>query len=577
LQPDHRGPDHSEPDDLEDGGENPGTPLDDLAARALATAWKNSPGLVLSLAFHAAILAVLPLIIFHEQIAELAGIPITIGVSALRVDPERPYKPVSGGPPSSDGIGRDEPPVVFPDALEAARNEAKGDDGPNLIAGDTRTSLERVLQNADAAGFRGRLTAGPPGTNDVVGVGGGSGRGGLRFGSGTTSGRANLVARGGGSAATEEAVELGLSWLARHQRREGSWEAVTSCGHCPDEHFPGPTVGTTALAAIAFMTAGYLPGSKVEVTDRVTGRPLRYGDTVGAALKYLERQHSGSSRVSSSFSPGGRMYEHAFATMAFCEGYRMTKDPELKRHAERALGYLYGAQGQGSGWRYEPAAHSSGADTSVTGACVQALRAATIAGITVPDKCLAGLRAFMGMVTGPDGSTGYSSTGDDHGATTSIGLYVNRYLDGGGPTCSNRTLPLAAKKVAGAVGNGEFGRDTYLWYYSMLGLFEFEGPTGASWRSVNEAVTTALIKAQHREKDCIRGAWDDGPDKWLSNTGRPFVTAMSVLTLETYYRYAEPKEREVKPTWTPPQPITPQSTVPGGAGGGPSAQAGPPR
>ncbi len=541
-------------EDLEDDDldENPGTPLDDLAARALSRAWKSSPGLVLSLAFHGAILGILPLIIFHERIAELAGIPITIGVSAMRVDPERAYKPVSGGPPSSDGIGRDEPPVVFPDALEAARNERRGLEAEAPVAAGSRTTLEQLVGDADAAGFRGRLASGPPGTNDVMGVGGGSGRGGLRFGGGGLgAGRRNLVARGGGSAATENAVELGLSWLARHQQRDGSWSARVSCGACPDQGFDGPTVGATGLAALAFITAGYVPGSKAGITDRVTRRRLVYGDTLSAALRYLMKKQNGARRIDCGEAPLVAQcgtYEHAFATMALCEAFRVTKDPELGKHAGDALEFLLESQNRGAGWQY--VARDGKSDTSVTGACVQALRAASSAGLRVPPESLDGVRTLMGRLTASDGTMGYMvgcvkcgmPRPEDVPATTAIGLYVKRFLEGG-TTSSDHSLPLAAKKIAAQIGNACFTRDTYRWYYSMLGLFEYEGPSGPSWRSVNEAVTTALVKSQHQDKPCLTGAWDDDGDGWLASSGRPFDTALSVLTLETYYRYAGSEER----------------------------------
>jgi hypothetical protein len=303
------------------------------------------------------------------------------------------------------------------------------------------------------------------------------------------------------------------------------------------------------------MTAGYGPNSKVEITDRVTGRKLGYGTAVRAALDWLAKRQDGRAHML-----GANLYEHSFATMAFCEAYRQTKTDEAKKRAELAVRVLVSGQANTGEWGYNPGSHG---DTSVTGACVQGLRAARMAGIDVPQATLDKLRKWISSVTSLDGLAGYQDSGGDAcGSTTSIGLYTRRYLDPG-TTVSDKVMPLAAKKVAGFVGNAQFNQNLYLWYYAMLALFEYEAPGGPSWKSVNEAVTTALVKGQHREDKCIEGAWDDTADSQFSGQGRPFQTAVCVLTLETYYRYVEPvdKKRAPKTVSEPNGPASPQATA----------------
>jgi hypothetical protein len=241
---------------------------------------------------------------------------------------------------------------------------------------------------------------------------------------------------------------------------------------------------------------------------------------------------------------GSNLYEHSFATMALCEAYRQTKTDEAKKRAELAVRLLVKGQAESGEWGYNPFSHG---DTSVTGACVQALRSARMAGIEVPEATLDKLRRWINSVTTREGAAGYSDASDGGAALTAIGLYTRRFLDPG-PTASDKVMPLAAKKIGDEVGGAQFTRNLYLWYYAMLGLYEFEAPGGTSWKSVNAAVTTALVSSQHQEAKCIAGAWDDTSDQSFSGQGRPFVTAVSVLTLETYYRYAEPSEK--KPTAT---------------------------
>ena len=98
--------------------------LDDVAALVLGRAWKSSPWLILSLVFHGGVLAILPLIIFAEKLKAPETTPITISVDAKRIDPDRPYTPVTSAPPSREGTGLDEPPITFPDAIFADRHES---------------------------------------------------------------------------------------------------------------------------------------------------------------------------------------------------------------------------------------------------------------------------------------------------------------------------------------------------------------------------------------------------------------------------------------------------------------------
>ncbi len=544
----------SGPDDLD---ETPGSALDDVAANALRSAWRSSPGIFLSLVFHGFLLALLPFIIFSEQIRETLGIPVTIGLNARRVDPERPYRPLESGPPAAEGRGLDEPPVFLNDGLVAERNESRGGDRAGDRGGDTQEdALARLEGDAPAGGFRGRLSSGPPGGNDILGVGGGSGSGRLRFGARLGhSGRANLVATGGGSGDTEDAVERGLSWLARHQSPDGAWR---SSGRCACTHEQESTeVAATALAVLALMTAGYGPESRVEIHDRVTGRKLLYGETVRAGLAFIVKKQHDRDRIATR-DGNAAIYEHAFATMALCEAFRMTGQPAWEDRATRALDYLFRAQNTGSGWQYKPGDGKS--DTSVTGAVVQALRAAQLAKLRVPSSVTDAVASFIDDVSLRDGTAGYTGRHRVSGACTAIALYTKHFLDPSG-MIKDETRPRGAQKIAELVGNGQFGRDTYFWYYAMLALFEQEGPRGASWKQVNAAVTTALVGSQARRGgQCLEGSWDPAGDPTICE--RPVVTALSILTLETYYRYADPSlrssESEPPPTAQPSSTVTPR-------------------
>src|SRR6185295_7897281 len=139
-------------------------------------------------------------------------------------------------------------------------------------------------------GVKGRQLGKGPGVNDSMGVGGGSG-GSSRYG-GRFGGRRNLVARGGGSIATESAVEAGLKWLARHQDPDGHWSAMDYAKQCKGGACTGTGVsdfdaGLTGLSLLAFLGAGYTPQNRASYVDAITGQTMRFGETVRKGLKWL--------------------------------------------------------------------------------------------------------------------------------------------------------------------------------------------------------------------------------------------------------------------------------------------------
>ncbi len=525
--------------------------LDDIADRFIRKAFKSSPWLILSLFFHGLILAMFPLIILTESLREPETNRVTVRLDAVRVDPDRPRRIISSGPPAADGEGLDEPPIFFPDAQPAERNESADKDDRRSIKGEDPSILTHLGEGSD--GPRGRLLSGPPGTNDVMGVGGGSGTG-RRYG-GHAGGRQDLVARGGGSAATEAAVEAGLAWLARHQCGDGHWDAQgvkegkLSCGHCTGgASLQNCNVGSTALAALAFMAAGYGPGcGEGTARDPATGAFHRYGDTVRAALSWLEKQQEPSGQWKGHWKDDGfhgcsNMYGDAFAVLALCEAARATHSSEYEKVARRGLAWLEEAQNPGAGWQYMPSNGTS--DLSVTGACVQALRGAAVAGFELAKDARPSVEKFLAKTINDEGQGGYYGHEGNFPSTTAIGIFAHHFLH------PEKPVPLFQKMacyVEGAVLGDRSTSDFYLWYYAMLGLFEAEGPSGAHFKAVNAFITTRLVALQVRrgktaDDACAEGSWAPERDRWFSYGGRAAATAMNVLTLEVYYRYVNVDE-----------------------------------
>jgi hypothetical protein len=521
----------------------PGSDLDELAATVLRKTFRASPALVGSLIFHGAIFALLPLVVFYERLREPETIPISIAVDAQRIDPDRNYKPVSAGPPASDGRGLDEPPVFFPDALPAERNESVSKVDRSAMQGDEQAVLLQTT-NEEISGARGRRNElGQFGVHDTIGIGGGSGRGATRFG-GVHGGRRNLAARGGGSAATEQAVDWGLSWLARHQAANGCFSTANRCGKCgAAAQLPRCDVAATGLAVVAFLTAGFTPQDpNLGVKDAATGEMHHYGRTVRAGLEWLMKQQRPDGLVGSpAWSSEGQwptiMYGHAFATMALCDAARVSSASDLRTAATAAVRWLEKAQNPGAGWQYQPRDGKS--DLSVTGACVQALRSAKMAGIEVSPSALDGVARLVASVSDERGAAGYcigAKRGSGTVACTAIAFYARRFL--GDKNLEDPKLDATKAFIAGSRGSADGATNYYEDYYSMLALFEVEGPGGADFKKCNKAVTTLLLEKQQKPTSgCVAGSWEIQNDSYLRESGRMVGTALNVLTLEVYYRY----------------------------------------
>ncbi len=355
------------------------------------------------------------------------------------------------------------------------------------------------------------------------------------FGARTPGGRAAAVRSGGATEGSENAVELGLAWLARNQLGTGAWRTDRETARWADP-------GVTALATLAFLGAGY------------THRSGKYARTVSRALNYLKRQQDRQGCIALTVEGkrvGGHMYCHAIATLALVEAFAMTKDGALREPAERAVDFICAAQNSTGGWRYY--ATSPDADSSVSGWMVMALRSASLAGLVVPAKAFDGARKFFDRVTNRrKGITYYLEFGDRTSpALIAVGLLCHQYLhtepDEDYIAAAERRIlsmppkwatksqlvPLRAIALVSATNN------FYYWYYANMALHQRRDE---AWEQWHPQVRELLIRIQERTGR-NRGSWP--PLSYGGSTaGRAYTTAMAILTLEVYYRYA-PLFREV--------------------------------
>jgi hypothetical protein len=340
------------------------------------------------------------------------------------------------------------------------------------------------------------------------------------FGGRSGATRQRLVEEGGGNSKSEAAVAAGLKWLVNHQADDGHWslDGFSRHGHCNCTGFGQQNdIAATAFGLLPLLAAGETHKNPKAV----------YGKSVGNALAYLVRKQAPDGNF------GGGMYAHGLASIAICEAYGMTSDPTLKVSAQRALNYIRAAQSEGGGWRYEP--RQSG-DTSMVGWHLMALKSGQMAGLEVDDSknpTFAKTTKFLNSVNTSDGS-GYGYMGPNPTPTmTAVGLLCRLYLGTGPRTIGiigginslKRTPPGSLHSI-------------YYYYYATQVLHHVGGPDWDSW---NPKMRDLLIAKQDKgldpTKPDLKGSWSPAGDAHGGAGGRLMMTALSLLTLEVYYRH----------------------------------------
>jgi hypothetical protein len=334
--------------------------------------------------------------------------------------------------------------------------------------------------------------------------------------------RAKLVAKGGGTTASEKCVGLGLRWLARHQEPDGNW----NFHHGPDD--PGSlekcTTGATGLALLAFLGAGHTHRSE----------QARYQFTVDKGIRFLRAQmkREGNGDLRGTVVANEGMYAQAIATLALCEAYGLTRDSKLKDPAQQAVDFIVAAQDpKGGGWRYAP--HDPG-DTTVTGWQIMALKSAKNSGLKVPEQTLARAGHFLDYVQTAGGSRyGYDGPGETP-AMTAIGLLCRMYL---GWTRSSAPLKSGVEYLS---RTGPSLDDIYYDYYASQTLHQWGG---SEWKKWNDVLRDHLVETQVKSGDAA-GSWKPTRDRGAGPGGRLYQTCLSVMTLEVYYRYLPLYQKE---------------------------------
>ena len=161
------------------------------------------------------------------------------------------------------------------------------------------------------------------------------------------------------TAESEAAIDRGLRWLAANQCPEGNWGSND--------------LGLVAVGALAFLSAGHLPGIG------------EHGEACERALTYVVTNAKPSGLLNIA-APGRDMYNHGLATFVLGQAYGMTGDARVGKVLDRALKLIARTQGPVGGWAYE--AKPQDGDLSLSVMQAKALRSAVDSGFEIPPSVI---------------------------------------------------------------------------------------------------------------------------------------------------------------------------------------------
>ncbi|MDA1229375.1 MAG: terpene cyclase/mutase family protein [Planctomycetota bacterium] len=338
------------------------------------------------------------------------------------------------------------------------------------------------------------------------------------FGGRSAAGRRAAIKKYGGTAESEKSVNLGLTWLQKIQRKDGSW----SFGDVGAAGSPGSMqttdVGATSLALLCMLGGGHTHAT-----------PGQYQETVQKGLVWLMKsgiRSPAGTDMRGAHQGNSGMYVQGLATICLCEASALEpKDRELRKLALEAARFIEKSQGSDGGWRYQP--RDVPGDTSVVGWQVMALQSAKAGGISVAPDSFSDARKFLNSVQVDDGVYyGYTEPQKGRATTTAVGLLCRMYLGW------KREKPQLKQGVEYLSGLGPSQNDMYYNYYATQVLHHWDGELWERW---NQRMRDQLVETQVKEGPGA-GSWNV-TDPHGGTGGRIYQTALSLLTLEVYYRH----------------------------------------
>ena len=313
----------------------------------------------------------------------------------------------------------------------------------------------------------------------------------------------------------DKAVEKALDYLSKAQSKtDGAW-------HLQSTKSPA----ATALAVMAFLSAGHVPGEG------------KYGEVVEKGIRFVMKQQHPNGLIGANH--GHEMYHHGICTLMLAETAGMVEGSlakdvrqSLKKAVELTLQAQRSSGEERGGWRYH-VKHDDGSDMSVTGWQVMSLRAAKNVGCDVPQTAIKNAVDYIQRCQDPQsGGFGYMPRQGTTIPCTGTGILALE-LCGKDLHRSPELLKAGAVllKNPPAWGDGYF---YYKIYYCTQATFQLGDNY---WNFYGQKVKEVLTAHQQPN-----GAWEGGGSD--STQGPAYCTAMAVLALTVEYRFLPIYQRE---------------------------------
>jgi hypothetical protein len=313
-------------------------------------------------------------------------------------------------------------------------------------------------------------------------------------------------------------------WLAGHQSADGGWSCNGFQSQCMGPLCEGTgqwqsEAGTTGLVLLAFLGYGEAHRSPKygPVVRRGIDRLVDIQDADGCfGIRYPERF----------------VADHAMATLAMAELASITQEDAFRTITGRGTAFLLSQRGADGGWRAGDRFLES--DAVTTSWAVLALLSAAGAGGDVDPEVFRGADAFLAGLTDPEtGRARLHRYDDEFSDRATAAATAARLLCGADPSdpVLDRSVDLLVSR--GLAPDGSM--DPEYWFLGTRACFQRGGDP---WKRWNEGMQTAIVKTQVLDPEsCRYGSWDPEPGP-AAEMGRVATTALGVLCLELYYRYA---------------------------------------
>ena len=325
---------------------------------------------------------------------------------------------------------------------------------------------------------------------------------------------------------SEQALELGLEWLAQNQGPEGNWESND--------------LGLVSMGVLAFLSAGHTPGRG------------KYGPNVERALSYVLKNAKPSGLLNIA-DPHRDMYNHGLATFVLGQAHGITNDQAISPVLDKALKLIQNTQCRDGGWDYRAQAQQNGHDLSLAVMQAKALRSAVDSGLEVaPEVIDLAVKSVRDHYRTKSGKRG----GDDPALQNEPGQFT---YDGNRGTLAMAACGVVCMQEFGQYEDWRIGKnmevitkeveqlkfpeknaaqvpwDAYTLYYVGQALYQVGG---SPWQTNYPKLRDHLVAGQFRDPmDRTRhGSWNAGQHVG-GKPGQLYGTAVGVFILAIPNRY----------------------------------------